>query len=119
MNNREEQLLMIVDEKYDYLFFKEELIKKYKKLPKKIELSLENGKNVNKFWNEHNKLSSLINDCINIEKNIEHINEINEKILKGKANINLKIYQFIKTKLVFFVFLPVYYHRIIFNLFKK
>ena len=38
-----------------------------------------------------NKLCSLINDCINIEKNIEHINEINKKILEGKKYINLKI----------------------------
>ena len=91
LNNREEQLLMKVDEKYDDLFFKEEIIKKYEKLPKKISVLSENGKNINKFWNNHNKLSSLINDCINIEKNIDHINEINEKILKGKANINLKI----------------------------
>ena len=29
LNNREEQLLMIVDEKYDNLFFNEELIKKF------------------------------------------------------------------------------------------
>ena len=38
-----------------------------------------------------NKLCSLINDCINIEKNIEYINEINKKVLEGKKYINLKI----------------------------
>ena len=85
LNNREEQLLMQIDEKYDDLFFKEELIKTSEKLPKKIVLFKEKCENINKFWNEPDKLSSLINDYINIEKNIEQINEINEKILKGKA----------------------------------
>ena len=88
VNNREEQLLMKVDEKYDDLFFKEELIKTSEKLPQKIKICSEKGKSLNKFWNEPNKLSSLINDCIIIEKNIEQINEINENIVKGEENIN-------------------------------
>ena len=82
---------MKVDEKYEALFFKEGLIKKSEKLPQKIKLSLETGKNLNKIWNDNDKLSSLINDCINIEKNIADINEINKMILKGKENKNLKI----------------------------
>ena len=91
LNNREEILLMKVDEKYEDLSFEEGLIKKSEKLPQKIKLSLEKWNNLNKFWNDNDKLISLINECINIEKNIALINEINEKILKGKANINLKI----------------------------
>ena len=58
---------------------------------KKIKIFLENGNNLNKYWNEPNKLIQSINNCIKIEKNIEQINEINEKILKGKSNINKKI----------------------------
>ena len=34
---------------------------------------------------------SLINDCINIEKNIEYINMINEKVKKNKLNNNTNI----------------------------
>ena len=91
LNDREDILLKQVDDKYEDLFFKEDLITNIEKLPSNIKLSLENGKNINKFWNDKNKLSSLINDCIKIEKNIENINELNEKILKIKENINLKI----------------------------
>ena len=58
LDNREEQLLMKVDEKYEALFFKEGLIKKSEKLPQKIKLSLETGKNLNKIWNDNDKLSS-------------------------------------------------------------
>lgn len=77
-----------MDEKYEDLFFKEELIKNIEKLPQNIELSLEKVKNVNKFWNDKNKLSSLINACINLEKTMDNINE---KIIKEKTNINVKI----------------------------
>ena len=91
LNNREDYLLNQVDEKYDDLFFKEELIQISEKLPQKIKIFLENGNNLNKYWNEPNKLIPLINDCIKIEKDIEQINEINEKILKGKSNIKKKI----------------------------
>ena len=91
LNNREDYLLDKVDEKYNDLFFKEELIKISEKLPQKIKIFLENGNNLNKYWNEPNKLIQSINNCIKIEKNIEQINEINEKILKGKLNINKKI----------------------------
>ena len=91
LNDREDILLKQVDDKYEDLFFKEDLITNIEKLPSNIKLSLENGKNINKFWNDKNKLSSLINDCIKIEKNIENINELNEKILKIKENINLEI----------------------------
>ena len=91
VNNREEQLLMKVDEKYDDLFFKEELIKTSEKLPQKIKIFSEKGKSLNKFWNEYNKLSSLINDCIILEKNIEQIKE--KQILIRNLNFLLKIFK--------------------------
>ena len=43
------------------------------KLPKKINYSLEKGKEMNKDWKD-NELSLLINNCINIEKNLSDIN---------------------------------------------
>ena len=60
INEREDQLLLDVDKKFDELFFKEELIKKGEKLPNKIKISLENGKKIIKDWDE-NKLNELIN----------------------------------------------------------
>ena len=46
------------------------------KFPKKIKLSLEKGKLIDKEW-DNNNLYSYINDCINIENNIKIISKIN------------------------------------------
>ena len=91
LNEKEDELLLEVDNKYNNLFFKEDIIKKSEALPNKIKLSLEKGKIINNEWNDENKLYSLINDCINIEKNINDINMINENILKYNRYIELKI----------------------------
>ena len=42
-------------------------------------------------WNDNNKLSSIINNCINIEDNIKNINIINENIKKCKVNKEINI----------------------------
>ena len=55
-------------------------------MTKKIELSLEKGKSIENAWDANdNKLNSLINDCLNIENNIEEITTINKKIDKYKS----------------------------------
>ena len=72
---------MDVDNKFDELYFKEDILKEFDKLPNKIKNSLTKGKLINEHWNE-NKLNSLINDCLNIEHNIENINKINESVKK-------------------------------------
>ena len=69
LNDKEDKLLLDIDEYYNNIYFKEDIIKKSEKLPNKIKKSIEKGKIINKEWNENN-LSSLINDCINIENNI-------------------------------------------------
>ena len=61
-----------------------------KNLPKRIKLSLEKGKSINKEW-DNNNINSYINDCINIENNIKFINNINENINKCKNNEKIKI----------------------------
>ena len=61
------------------------MIKESQKLPNKIKISVENGKKIMKDWNE-NKLFYLINDCLNLENNIQDINKI-EKIVE-KVNLN-------------------------------
>ena len=90
LNEREDNPLLEVDQKFNELYFKEELIKEGEKLPNKIKLSLEKGKNIDKNWDDYNELSSLINDCINIENNINYINIINDSIKKCN-NSNYKV----------------------------
>ena len=93
LNEREDELLLEVDNQYDKLFLKEDIIIESEKLPNKIKISLEKGKLIEKE-NEENKnikLNSYINDCINVEKNIKLIDEINEKIEKCNSNKNIVI----------------------------
>ena len=90
LNEKEDKLLLDIDEYYNNIYFKEDLIKKCEKLPNKIKKSIEKGKIIDKEWNDNN-LNSLINDCINIENNIKEINIINDNIKKCDLNKNIKI----------------------------
>ena len=54
---------------------------------------MENGRIEEKDWNDKNKLSKIINNCINIENDIKLINEINEKIKKCHQNLGFTIIQ--------------------------
>ena len=89
LNEREEKLLIDVDNKFEKVYFGEDIIKESDKLQDKISKSLERGKIINNEWNENN-LTSLINDCTNIENNIKNINIINNKI-KNINNIQAQI----------------------------
>ena len=91
VNNREDELLADVDKKFNDLFFKEELIKESEKLPKKIKNSLEKGKSIENEWNDDNNLCSLINDCLNVEKDIKQINDLNKIINKSKSNKSINV----------------------------
>ena len=90
LNDREDELLLQINNLYNDKYFNEDLIKKSEKLPKKIKISLEKGKALNKEW-DNNNINSYINDCINIENNIKNINIINDSINKYKKNIIAKI----------------------------
>jgi len=90
LNEKEDKLLNDIDEQFNNIYFKEDLIKESEKLPNKIKKSIEKGKIIDKEWNENN-LSSLINDCINIENNIKEINIINDNIKKSNLNKDQKI----------------------------
>ena len=87
-NEREDQLLLEVDKKYNEIFCDEDIIKQCEKLPNKVKKSLEKGKLINNEWDNevNNKMNSIINDCINIENNINSINSINSNIDKMKLN---------------------------------
>ena len=71
------------------MYIKEDIIKKSEKLPNKIKKSIDKGKIIEKEWNENN-LSSLINDCIIIENNINEINYINNNINKLNNDIEIE-----------------------------
>jgi len=90
LNEKEDKLLLDIDNEYDNIYFKEDIIKESEKLPNKIKKSIEKGKIIEKEWNDNN-LSSLINDCIMIENNIQEINKINDNIKKSNRNKNKKI----------------------------
>ena len=96
VNKREDEILLKVDEKFDTLFFKEDMVKDFDKLPNKIEMSLQKGKIISDSWNDQNKINSLINDCINIENNTKYINDLYSIMRKCKS-INLKV-EFIPEK---------------------
>jgi len=93
LNQKEDQLLSVVEQKFNDLLYKEDLIKESEKLPNKIKSDLENGKIEEKDWNDKKKLSKIINNCINIENDIKFINEINEKIKKVNQNLGFTIIQ--------------------------
>ena len=90
LNNREDMLLSEVDEKFDKTYLNQNIIKSSGKLPNKIKALLEKAENTKEI--NENKLSSFINDCINIEKNIRNIEEINTGIKNCKNHINQKIH---------------------------
>ena len=80
LNNREDKLLLEIDEEFNKNYFKEDIIKESEKLPNKIKISLETFHLSEAIDNNEIKDISIINDCINIENNINDINIINEKI---------------------------------------
>ena len=75
LNEREDKLLEEIDYLFDKRYFNEDIINKGEKLPKKIKVSLDKGKQIDKEWDNEN-LISYINDCINIENNIKSIDTI-------------------------------------------
>ena len=95
LNEREDQLLLEVDNKFNKIFFSEEFIKKCEKLPNRVKTSLEDGKLTEKEWKEvnNNKLNYFINNCINIENNLIEIKKVKENINKfNSKKIEIKFF---------------------------
>ena len=90
LNDREDELLLEIDKKYNKYYFNEELIKKSEKLPDKVKESLKIGKELNKKWKD-DELINILYNCINIENNIKDINLINESIQKSNSHTKQKI----------------------------
>ena len=79
LNEREDELLLEVDNKFDNILSCKDFIKEGENLPKKVNKYLEKGKIIDNEWKDDN-LKSMINDCINIEINIDYINKINRDL---------------------------------------
>ena len=94
INEREDKLLLEIDNKFKELIFKEDnnLFKKIEKYPNIIKNLLERGKKLNEEWdNSKENLNSKINDCIKIENSIKEIKELDENIKKyNSQNIEIK-----------------------------
>jgi len=58
LNEREDELLLDVDKLYNELFINENIMKESEKLPNKIKISLEKGKEIDNNW-KNNKLNIL------------------------------------------------------------
>ena len=61
LNEREDKLLEEIDNLFNERYFNEEIINNGEKLPKKIKVSLDKGKQIDKEWDNEN-LISYIND---------------------------------------------------------
>ena len=87
LNEREDELMLEVDKKFNELFFNDKYIKKGEKLPKLIKKALETGKKINCQW-DNNKLNFYINDCIDIENIISEIKKIEEFLKESTSKKN-------------------------------
>ena len=74
INDREDELLLEIDNLYNNKIANDDIINKGEKFPKRIKVLLVKGKSINKEW-DNNNLNSYLNDCINIENNIKIIND--------------------------------------------
>ena len=92
VNDREDELLLEIDKDFNELFLNENIIQDSEKLPNKIKISLDKGKSINNN-SENSKLNSLINDCLNIENNINDISKINQSMKKYKSSENNIIFK--------------------------
>ena len=97
LNEKEDKLLSEIDEQFRNICINEDFIKKSEKFSNKLNTLLKKGELLEKEnWEAYdndkmNNLNSLINECLNIEKGINQIKEINEDIKKFYSNQNFEI----------------------------
>ena len=92
INEREDQLLLEIDDKFNEIISDEKIIKQSEKTANKIKEFLEEGKKIeNELKNKNDKkLNKIINDCINIETNIQEIKVVQQNIEKcNSKDINI------------------------------
>jgi len=79
LNEREDELLLEVDNTFNKIYFKEEFIKENNKLPDKVKKLLDKSEEIKNNW-KNNSINSMINDCIIVENEIKIIKELYDKI---------------------------------------
>ena len=90
IKKREIELLSKIDALFDVIQVKKEIIDGLEKLNEDIEFSLNEWKSIESQWDQA-KLNVSINNCLTLEKNINKINEIDEKMKNYKTtNITIK-----------------------------
>ena len=91
INEREDEILSKVDELFDNVYIKESEMNEIDKYPNKIKGLLKQGKNTidqwNKEKNEKNELSYLVNNCIDIEKTLLNINNMDQNLKRCKTEM--------------------------------
>ena len=80
MNEREDELMLIINEKYKKIYLGDEIIKENEKLPNQIKTILEKSKNNENKWNNNDKLNVDINECLEIEEKIDRIKKISSAL---------------------------------------
>ena len=94
LNEREDELLSIVEATFLEFIPSDSLLKEYEKLPKKINNLLDKKNVINKKLDDSFLLNFYLNDCLNIEKDFEKIKEIDDSIKKFNKNSENKLYFF-------------------------
>jgi len=82
LNERENELLLEIDNKYELSQFNEKIIKDSEKLPNKVKKLIENGKKLeNELENNKNiNINAIIINSLNIEETIKKINFLNDNV---------------------------------------
>jgi len=91
INEREDEILSKVDELFDNVYIKESEMNEIDKYPNKIKMLLKQGKSTIEQWNkeicEQNELSYLMYNCINIEKTLLNINNMEQNLKRCKTEM--------------------------------
>jgi len=85
LNNREEEILLDLDKKFENLFLNENYIKNIEKLPNKTKKLIEKSNSLDKI-DINKELSLFIHECINIENNLKDINIDYDNLKKFNNN---------------------------------
>ena len=90
LNEREDELLLIINEKYKNSYFGDDIIKENEKLPNQIKMLLENNKKNEHKWVNNDELNIEINECLEIEEKIKKIKKINSVKRPKDDEFNIK-----------------------------
>jgi len=94
LNEREDKLLLELDNKFNEIYFKQDLPKKSKKLLNEINILINKGMLIYCKWRDE-KLNLMIHDCIQFEDKVLNIYSVNEtfKISDKLKNFQIKFMQ--------------------------